>query len=138
KVRVRVHIEELDKKTLVIKSVPYGITTQQLIDSVLKANDSGKIKIKSITDNTAQHVELAVQLAQGVSSDQTIDALYAFTDCEISISPNACIIYQDKPHFIGVSDLLRNSVDHTKGLLKKELEIKLRELEVDWHFSSLE
>jgi topoisomerase-4 subunit A len=138
KVRVRVHIEELDKKTLVIKSVPYGITTQQLIDSVLKANDSGKIKIKSITDNTAQHVELAVQLAQGVSSDQTIDALYAFTDCEISISPNACIIYQDKPHFIGVSDLLRNSVDHTKGLLKKELEIKLRELEEDWHFSSLE
>jgi len=138
KVRVRVHIEELDKKTLLIKSVPYGVTTQQLIDSVLKANDSGKIKIKSITDNTAKDVELAVQLAPGVSSDQTIDALYAFTDCEISISPNACIIINEKPHFVGVSDLLRHSVDHTKALLKRELEIKLKELEDDWHYSSLE
>ncbi len=138
KVRVRVHIEELDKKTLLIKSVPYGVTTQQLIDSVLKANDSGKIKIKSITDNTAKDVELAVQLAPGVSSDQTIDALYAFTDCEISISPNACIIVADKPNFVGVSDLLKHSVDHTKALLKAELEIKLRELEDDWHYSSLE
>lgn len=138
KVRVRVHIEELDKKTLLIKSVPYGVTTQQLIDSVLKANDSGKIKIKSITDNTAKDVELAVQLAPGVSSDQTIDALYAFTDCETSISPNACIIIEDKPQFVGISDLLRHSVDHTKALLKLELEIKLRELEDDWHYSSLE
>lgn len=138
KLRVRVPIEELDKKTLIIKSVPYGVTTQQLIDSVLKANDSGKIKIKSITDNTARDVELAVQLAPGVSSDQTIDALYAFTDCEISISPNACIIIEDKPHFVGVSDLLRHSVEHTKGLLKRELEIKLKELEDDWHYSSLE
>jgi topoisomerase-4 subunit A len=138
KVRVRVHIEELDKKTLLIKSVPYGVTTQQLIDSVLKANDSGKIKIKSIVDNTAKDVELAVQLAPGVSSDQTIDALYAFTDCEISISPNACIIIDDKPHFVGATELLKHSVDHTKSLLKRELEIKLKELEDDWHYSSLE
>lgn len=138
KIRVRVHIEEIDKKTLSIKSVPYGVTTQQLIDSILKANDSGKIKIKSVTDNTAKDVELMVQLAPGVSSDQTIDALYAFTDCESSISPNACIIINDKPHFVGVSDLLRHSVDHTKNLLKRELEIKLQELEDDWHYSSLE
>jgi topoisomerase-4 subunit A len=138
KVRVRVHIEELDKKTLLIKSVPYGVTTQQLIDSVLKANDSGKIKIKSIVDNTAKDVELSVQLAPGVSSDQTIDALYAFTDCETSISPNACIIIADKPNFVGASELLRHSVDHTKALLKSELEIKLSELEDDWHYSSLE
>lgn len=138
KVRVRVHIEELDKKTLLIKSVPYGVTTQQLIDSVLKANDSGKIKIRSITDNTAKDVELAVQLAPGVSSDQTIDALYAFTDCEISISPNACIIIKDKPHFVGITELLKHSVEHTKALLKQELEIKLKELEDDWHYSSLE
>ena len=138
KVRVRVHIEEFDKKTLLIKSVPFGVTTQQLIDSVLKANDSGKIKIKSIVDNTAKDVELAVQLAPGVSSDQTIDALYAFTDCEISISPNACIIIKDKPHFVGVSDLLRHSAELTKELLRQELEIKLHELEEDWHYSSLE
>jgi topoisomerase IV subunit A len=138
KVRVRVHIEELDKKTLLIKSVPYGVTTQQLIDSVLKANDSGKIKIKSIVDNTAKDVELSVQLAPGVSSDQTIDALYAFTDCETSISPNACIIVDDKPNFVGATELLKHSVEHTKGLLKRELEIKLKELEDDWHYSSLE
>jgi topoisomerase-4 subunit A len=138
KVRVRVQIEEFDKKTLLIKSVPYGVTTQQLIDSILKANDSGKIKIKSIVDNTAKDVELSVQLAPGVSSDQTIDALYAFTDCEISISPNACIIIDDKPNFVGASELLKHSVDHTKGLLKRELEIKLKELEDDWHYSSLE
>ncbi|MFA6057122.1 MAG: DNA gyrase/topoisomerase IV subunit A [Taibaiella sp.] len=138
KVRVRVQIEEFDKKTLLIKSVPYGVTTQQLIDSILKANDSGKIKIKSIVDNTAKDVELSVQLAPGVSSDQTIDALYAFTDCEISISPNACIIVADKPNFVGASELLKHSVDHTKGLLKRELEIKLKELEDDWHYSSLE
>lgn len=138
KVRVRVQIEEFDKKTLLIKSVPYGVTTQQLIDSILKANDSGKIKIKSIVDNTAKDVELSVQLAPGVSSDQTIDALYAFTDCEISISPNACIIVADKPNFVGASELMKHSVDHTKGLLKRELEIKLKELEDDWHYSSLE
>jgi topoisomerase IV subunit A len=138
KVRVRARIEEVDKKTIAIRDVPYGITTTQLVDSILKANDSGKIKIKSVTDNTAKDVELAVQLAPGVSTDQTIDALYAFTDCEISISPNACIIIADKPHFVGASDLLKHSVDHTKKLLLRELEIKLAELDEDWHYSSLE
>jgi topoisomerase-4 subunit A len=139
KVRVRARIEELDKKTIIIKDVPYGVTTSQLVDSILKANDSGKIKIKSVTDNTAKDVELAAQLAPGVSTDQTIDALYAFTDCEISISPNACIIIKDKPHFVSVSDLLKYSAAHTKKLLLlNELEIKLGELEADWHYSSLE
>jgi topoisomerase IV subunit A len=138
KVRVRARIEEVDKKTVAIRDVPYGITTTQLVDSILKANDSGKIKIKSVTDNTAKDVELAVVLAPGVSTDQTIDALYAFTDCEISISPNACIIIADKPHFVGASDLLKHSVEHTKNLLLRELEIKLHELNEDWHYSSLE
>ncbi len=138
KIRVRTIIEEQDKKTVLIKSVPYGVTTTQLVESILKANDSGKIKIKSVTDNTAKDVELAVQLAPGVTPDQTIDALYAFTDCEISISPNACIIIDDKPHFVTVSDLLRYSANHTKALLLKELEIKMGELEDDWHYSSLE
>lgn len=138
KVLVRARIEEIDKKSIAIRDVPYGVTTSGLIESILKANEKGKIKIKSVTDNTAAVVELVVQLAQGVSIDQTIDALYAFTDCQISISPNACIIINDKPHFVGVSDLLRRSVELTKELLKKELEIKLRELENDWHYSSLE
>lgn len=138
KVRVRVHIEEIDKKTLAIKDVPYGVTTTQLVDSILKANDNGKIKIKSVTDNTAKDVELLVQLAPGVTTDQTIDALYAFTDCEISISPNACVIIDEKPHFVGVTELLKYSAEHTKKLLLKELEIKLGELEDDWHYSSLE
>lgn len=138
KVRVRARIEEVDKKTLAIKDVPYGTTTSQLVDSILKANDAGKIKIKSVTDNTAKDVELIVQLAPGISTDQTIDALYAFTDCEVSISPNACVIINEKPHFVGASDLLRHSVEYTKGLLLKELEIKLGELEDDWHYSSLE
>lgn len=138
KLRVRVHIEEIDKKTLAIKDVPYGVTTTQLVDSILKANDTGKIKIKSVTDNTAKDVELQVQLAPGVTTDQTIDALYAFTDCEVSISPNACVIINDKPHFVGVSDLLKHSVAHTKQLLLTELNIKLGELEEDWHYSSLE
>jgi len=138
KVRVRARIEEVDKKTIAIRDVPYGITTTQLVDSILKANDSGKIKIKSVTDNTAKDVELAVQLAPGVSTNQTIDALYAFTDCEVSISPNACIIIADKPHFVGASDLLKHSVNHTKQLLLRELEIKLGELDEDWHYSSLE
>lgn len=138
KVLVRAHIEEVDKKTLAIKDVPYSVTTSGLIESILKANEKGKIKIKSVVDNTAADVELIVQLAQGVSIDQTIDALYAFTDCQISISPNACIIINDKPHFVGVSDLLKHSVADTKSLLNKELEIKLAELENDWHYSSLE
>jgi topoisomerase-4 subunit A len=138
KVRVRSRIEEVDKKTLAIKDVPYSVTTSQLVDSILKANDSGKIKIKSVTDNTAKDVELIVQLAPGVTTDQTIDALYAFTDCEISISPNACVVIAEKPHFVSASDLLKYSVNHTKTLLLKELQIKLGELEEDWHYSSLE
>ena len=138
KVRVRAKIEEVDKKTLAIKSVPYGITTSQLVDSILKANETGKIKIKSVTDNTAKDVELTVILAPGVATDQTIDALYAFTDCEISISPNACVVMGDKPHFMTASDLLKHSVGHTKQLLLRELEIKLSELDDDWHYSSLE
>ena len=138
KVKVRAKIEAEDKKTLVIKDVPYGITTNQLVDSILKANDNGKIKIKSVTDNTAKDVELIVQLAAGMDTDQTIDALYAFTDCEISISPNACVIIDDKPHFVGATKLLKLSVEHTKELLLKELQIKLGELENDWHYSSLE
>lgn len=138
KLRVRARIEEIDKKSIAIKDVPYGITTSQLVDSILKANDSGKIKIKSVVDNTAKDVELLIHLAPGVSTDQTIDALYAFTDCEISISPNACVIINDKPHFVRTTDLLQHSVAHTKALLLKELDIKLGELEDDWHYSSLE
>lgn len=138
RVRIRARIEDVDKKSVVIKDVPFGITTSQLVDSILKANDNGKIKIKSVTDNTAKDVELSVQLAAGVSADQTIDALYAFTDCEISVSPNACVIIQDKPHFTSVSDLLKRSVEDTKQLLLKELQIQLGELEENWHFSSLE
>lgn len=138
KVRVRARIEELDKKNIVIKDVPYGITTTQLIDSIIKANDSGKIKIKKVTDNTAAEVEINVELAFGISPDITIDALYAFTDCEISISPNACVIVAHKPAFMGVQELLKVSVDNTKALLQKELEIKLAELREKWHYTSLE
>ena len=129
KIRVRAHIEELDKKTLVIRDVPYGVTTTQLMESITKANDQGKIKIKKVTDVTAAEVEIQIDLATGISPDITIDALYAFTDCEISISPNACIIIDQKPHFVGATELLKYSVDHTKELLKKELEIQLKELE---------
>lgn len=138
KVRVRAHIEELDKKTLVIKDVPYGVTTAQLMDSIVKANDQGKIKIKKVTDNTAADVEVQVDLAPGISPDITIDALYAFTDCEVSISPNACVIVEDKPRFMSVHELLRVSADNTKELLKRELEIKLAELQEKWHYTSLE
>jgi len=138
KVRVRAKIEEVDKKSLVIRDVPYGITTTQLIDSIIKANDGGKIKIKKVTDNTAADVEIAIEIAPGISPDITIDALYAFTDCEISISPNACVIVSNKPAFLGVQELLKISADNTKGLLKKELEIKLGELHEKWHYTSLE
>jgi len=138
KVKVRADIEELDKKTLVIKSVPYGVTTSSLKDSIIKANDQGKIKIKKVTDETAANVAIYVELAAGISPDITIDALYAFTDCEVSISPNACVIIEDKPHFESVSHLLRVSADHTKALLGRELEIKLSELENKWHYTSLE
>jgi topoisomerase-4 subunit A len=138
KIRVRAKIEELDKRNLVIRDVPYGITTTQLIDSIIKANDNGKIKIKKVTDNTAAEVEIAIELAQGISTDITIDALYAFTDCEISISPNACVIVAHKPAFLGVPELLKISADNTKELLKRELEIKLAELHEKWHYTSLE
>jgi len=138
KVRVRAHIEELDKKTLLIKDVPYSVTTTQLMDSIVKANDQGKIKIKKVTDNTAAEVEVQIDLAPGISPDITIDALYAFTDCEISISPNACVIVNNKPQFLAVTDLLKYSADQTKDLLKKELEISLGELQEKWHYTSLE
>jgi topoisomerase IV subunit A len=138
KVRVRTHIEESDKKTLLVKDVPYGVTTTQLIDSILKANEQGKIKIKKVTDNTAAEVEIQIDLAPGMSPDITIDALYAFTDCEVSISPNACVITDQKPQFLGARELLTLSVDHTQDLLKKELEIRLAELQEKWHYTSLE
>ncbi|HVG15927.1 MAG TPA: DNA gyrase/topoisomerase IV subunit A, partial [Chitinophagaceae bacterium] len=138
RVKVRSHIEEIDKKSLSIKSVPYGVTTTQLIDSIVKANDGGKIKIKKVTDNTAAEVELVVDLAPGISSDITIDALYKFTDCEISIAPNTCVIIDNKPHFVGVHELLRLATDNTKDLLQKELQIKLGELQEKWHYTSLE
>ncbi len=138
KVRVRARIEELDKKTLLIKDVPYGTTTTQLIESIIKANENGKIKIKKVTDNTAADVEISVDLAPGISPDITIDALYAFTDCEVSISPNACVINKQKPEFPGIGELLKISANNTKDLLKKELEIKLKELREKWHYTSLE
>jgi topoisomerase-4 subunit A len=138
KVKVRAHIEEIDKKTLAIKSVPFGVTTTQLMESIVKANDQGKIKIKKVTDNTAAEVEIQVDLAPGMSPDITIDALYKFTDCEVSISPNACVIVEEKPQFLGVNDLLKLSIDRTKDLLEQELKIKLKELQEKWHYTSLE
>ncbi|MET0394713.1 MAG: DNA gyrase/topoisomerase IV subunit A, partial [Chitinophagaceae bacterium] len=138
KVKVRAHIEEVDKKTLAIRSVPYGVTTTQLMESIVKANDQGKIRIKKVTDNTAAEVEIQVDLATGISPDITIDALYKFTDCEISISPNACVIVEQKPQFLSAQDLLRLSVDRTRDLLEQELKIKLGELQEKWHYTSLE
>ncbi len=138
KIRVRAIIEELDKKTLIIKSVPFGVTTTQLMESIVKANDTGKIKVKKVTDHTAANVEVMVELATGISPDITIDALYAFTDCEVGISPNCCVIVQNKPQFLGVTELLKIATENTKELLKKELEIKLAELQEKWHYTSLE
>jgi topoisomerase-4 subunit A len=138
RVKVRAHIEEADKKTLVIKSVPYGVTTSGLMDSIVKANDAGKIKIKKVTDNTAAEVEIQVDLAPGISPDITIDALYKFTDCEVSISPNTCVIIDHKPSFVSVNELLKISADNTKNLLQRELEIKLGELQEKWHYTSLD
>ncbi|MEY4886101.1 MAG: hypothetical protein RL151_1410, partial [Bacteroidota bacterium] len=138
RIRCRAHIEEIDKKNIVIRDVPYGVTTTQLMDSIVKANDQGKIKIKKVTDNTAAEVEINVELAPGISPDITIDALYAFTDCEVSIAPNACVIVDNRPVFIGVSELLRISTDKTRDLLQRELEIRLEELEAKWHYTSLE
>lgn len=137
-VRVRAKIEKIDNKTLSITEIPFGRNTSSLIETIIKANDKGKIKIKKIDDNTAANVEILVHLLPGTSSDKTIDALYAFTDCEIPLSPNACIIENDKPVFIGVSEILRRSADQTVFLLKLELEIKKGELEEAWHFASLE
>ena len=138
KVRVRAIIEEQDKKTLVIKSVPFGVTTTQLMESIVKANDQGKIKVKKVLDHTAAAVEIIIELAAGISPDITIDALYAFTDCEVSISPNACVIADNKPRFLGATELLKTAADNTKDLLKRELEIKLGELQEKWHYTSLE
>jgi topoisomerase-4 subunit A len=138
KVRVRAKIAQLNKNTLVINEIPFGTTTSSLIDSILKANDKGKIKIKKIEDNTAAEVEILVHLPSGISPDKTIDALYAFTNCENSISPLGCVIEDNKPLFVGVSEMLRRSTDKTVELLKSELEIKLGELEGQWHFASLE
>ena len=137
-VKVRAKITKLDNKTLVISEIPYGKTTSTLIESILKANDKGKIKIKKVDDNTARNVEILVHLAPGVSSDKTIDALYAFTDCEISISPNCCVIMDNKPHFLTVSDVLKHSTDDTLHLLRTELEIQKGELEESLFFASLE
>ena len=138
KVRVRAVIEEVDKHTLVIKEIPYGTTTSSLIDSIVKANDKGKIKIKQVVDNTAKDIEIQIKLASGTSPDITIDALYAFTDCEVSISPNACVIVDDKPRFLTVYEILKHSVDQTVDLLRQELEIRKRELQEKILFSSLE
>ena len=128
----------VDKKFIKITELPYGVTTSTLIDSIVKANDKGKIKIKKVTDNTAADVEILIELAAGISPDLTMDALYAFTDCQISISPNTCVIIEDKPHFITVNEALDISTNSTKELLKLELQIKLGELEEKWHFVSLE
>tara|TARA_R110000850_G_scaffold80862_1_gene173552 strand:- start:93149 stop:95818 length:2670 start_codon:yes stop_codon:yes gene_type:complete len=138
KVRVRAKIHQLDKNTLVITEIPFGTNTSSLIDSILKANDKGKIKIKKIDDNTSAEVEIQIHLPSGLSPDKTIDALYAFTACETSISPLGCVIEDNRPLFVGVSEMLRRSTDRTVELLKAELQIQLDELEEQWHFASLE
>ena len=139
RIRVRAKIEKRDKKTLVITEIPFGTTTTSLIDTILTANDKGKIKVKKVEDNTAAIVEIMIHLHSDSYEDinKTIDALYAFTDCEVSISPNACVIVEDKPRFMGVNDILKYNTEQTLNLLRKELEIKKSELEEDWHFSSL-
>ena len=137
-VKVRARISKIDKRTLAITEIPYTTTTESIKDSIVKANEKGKIKIRKVDDNTAEKVEIIVQVAPDESSDKTIDALYAFTDCEVSIAPNACVIYDDKPHFLGVSEILRRSAEHTRELLKMELEIRLNELNEAWHAASLE
>ena len=138
RIRVRARINQIDKKTLVITEIPYGTTTGSVIESIVKENDKGKIKIKKIDDNTAETCEIAIYLNPGVSPDQTIDALYAFTQCEVSISPNACVIINERPAFMGVSEILRRSTDRTMELLSWELRILLDELESEWHWISLE
>lgn len=138
RIRTRARILQKDKHTLCITELPFGKNTGDLIESIIRANDKGKIKIKKIEDNTSDEVEINIHLNNDVSPDKTIDALYAFTDCEISISPNACVIVGNKPEFLTVSEILRRNTDHTVSLLKKELEIELHELQENWHFASLE
>jgi topoisomerase-4 subunit A len=138
KVKVRARIEKMDKDVLAIRELPYSVTTESLIESIIKANDKGKIKIKKLSDNTAKDVEVLIELVPGTSPDVTIDALYAFTDCEVSISPNACVIIDEKPHFMTVEEILERNTQNTKDLLKLELEIKLHELLEKWHLASLE
>jgi topoisomerase-4 subunit A len=137
-VKVRAKIEKVDQKTLVIREIPFSKTSETLQDSIVKAVEKGKIKARKVEDLTAANVEIQVHLAPGVSSDKTIDALYAFTDCEISISPNCCVIEDNKPKFLTVSDVLRHSVDRTKDLIRQELEIRKGELLEQLHFQSLE
>lgn len=139
RIRIRARIEKKDRKTLVIREIPFGTTTTSLIDSILAANDKGKIRIKKVEDNTASNVEIVLTLHSDSMEDldKTIDALYAFTDCEVSISPNACVIVDDKPKFLSVNEILRHNTDQTLNLLKRELEIRKSELEEEWHFSSL-
>ncbi len=139
RIRVRAKIEKRDKKTLVITEIPFGTTTTSLIDTILNANDKGKIKVKKVEDNTAAVVEIMIHLHSDSYEDidKTVDALYAFTDCEVSISPNSCVIVEDKPRFMSVNDILKYNTEQTQALLKKELEIRMNELEEEWHFSSL-
>ena len=137
-VKVRARINKIDKRTLSITEIPFGTTTESIKDSIIKANDKGKIKIRKVDDNTSDKVELIIHVSNDESSDRTIDALYAFSDCEVSISPNSCVIMDEKPHFMGVKEILKRCADHTRELLRKELEIRLEELEADWHMSSLE
>lgn len=138
KIKVRARMEIVDKKTLAIREIPYGVTTNSLIDSILKANDKGKIKIKKVVDNTAKDLEILVELASGISPEVTMDALYAFTNCEVSISPNACVIINERPEFLGVEELLKRSAFQTRDLLGIELEIKRDEINEKWHLASLE
>ena len=137
-VKVRAKISKIDKRTLAITEIPYSTTTESIKESIIKANEKGKIKIKRVDDNTADKADIIIQVANDESSDRTIDALYAFTDCEVSISPNSCVISDEKPHFYGVSHILRHSAEHTKDLLQWELEIRLNELNEAWHSASLE
>jgi len=138
KIKIRARIKEVNSKTLAVTEIPFGTTTGSLIDSILAANEKGKIKVKKVEDNTAENVEILIHLQPGISTDKTIDALYAFTNCEMSISPNSCIIEEQKPKFIGVSEILKINTQNTLDLLRRELEIEKFELEEKWHFSSLE
>lgn len=138
RVRVRANIQKINKNTLVITEIPYGKTTGDIIDSILKANEKGKIKIRKIDDNTAEHAEIVIQLYNDTSPDKTIDALYACTDCEVSISPNTCVIRDKRPCFLGVDEILRDNTERTRDLMRRELEIRLDEVEAEWHYTSLE